>query len=333
MTYQHRQAAYRLVVAGREVELQDRLISLSLTERRGTEADELRLELSDTDGKLAIPPSGAEISLSLGWRTLPDGEPVLIDKGVFKVDERGHDGPPYKIIIRARSADLTRSFRTRRTQSWSDTTLGQVLEEIALRQGLQPRVDPALGAQAVDHLEQGRESDAAFLARLGRQHDALATVKAGRLLFAPASTSTTPGGDPIPLATITRADGDRHSWKETERGAYSGVIAEWQDRAAGQRRQVVVGSDDNAKRLGRTYASEAAARRAADAEWTRLNRGKAQFSLDLARGRPDLYPQRRLTVSGFKPEIDAEDWLIDEAVHDLSSRGFTTRLQFERGGP
>lgn len=332
MTYRHREAAYRLVVDGREIALGSRLISLSLTERRGTEADELRLELDDSDGRLAVPPSGAEISLALGWRFLPDGDPILIDKGTFKVDERSHAGAPDRLVIRARSADLTRAFRTRRTESWQDVDLGQVLRDLAGRHGLEPRIDPTLAARAIDHLEQGRESDAAFLARLGRQHDAVATIKAGRLLFAPASAAATPGGTPIPPATLTRASGDRHDWKEIERGAYSGVIAVWRDRAGARRRQVVVGDADNAKRLGRTYAGEAAARRAADAEWARLARGRAQFSLALALGRPDLYPQRRLSVSGFKPEIDAEDWLIDEAAHDLSARGFTTSLKMERGG-
>ena len=52
-------------------------------------------------------------------------------------------------------------------------------------------------------------------------------------------------------------------------------------------------------------------------------------------GRPDLYPERQLTVSGFKPEIDSEDWLIESARHLLdASGGLKTTLQLElKGAP
>jgi uncharacterized protein len=55
-----------------------------------------------------------------------------------------------------------------------------------------------------------------------------------------------------------------------------------------------------------------------------------QLSLALALARPDLYPEQRVNLSGFgKPEIDGGRWLIGEARHDLSDRGFTTQLQLE----
>lgn len=335
MAYVHREAIWKLTIAGEDVsaKVRPRLISLDLTEKRGTDADELDLCLSDTDGKLAIPPAGAVITLSLGWLDLTDGAAGgLVDKGTFKVDEREHSGTPDQIRIRARSADLTRAFRTRHTQTWSDTTLGQVLADVAGRNGLQPMVAPDRAAVLVAHLDQARESDAAFLARLGRLHDAVATVKAGRLLFMAVGANQTPGGSEIPPGGLTRASGDRHRWKAAERDAYTGVIATWHDRAGAQRHQVVIGTDANAKRLGRTYASEAAARRAADTAYKKLQRGKAEFALDLAIGRPDLYPGRKLSVSGFKAEIDATEWLIDEARHSLNgSGGLKTVLSLELG--
>lgn len=55
-----RQAVYELVVDGASIDakVKPRLHSLTLTERRGTEADQLELVLNDTDGKLAIPRLG-----------------------------------------------------------------------------------------------------------------------------------------------------------------------------------------------------------------------------------------------------------------------------------
>lgn len=332
--YVHRQAAFSLVVAGKDLSgtVRPRLISLTLNEKRGTNADELELVIDDADGKMEIPPAGAVIALQLGWRDLTDrGETRLIDKGQFKVDRRRHSGAPDRITISAKSADFTRAFRQRRTSTWSKTTLGSVLEDIAGRNGWQLHASAAMAGIEIDHLDQARESDAAFLGRLGRLHDAIATVKAGRLIFSAIGSGQTPSGAEIPPATITRSSGDNHDWSAAERDSYSGVIAVWHDRASAQREQIVVGSDSNAKKLGRTYASAKAARRAADAEWKKIQRGAADFSISLAAGRPDLYPDRTVTVSGFKPEIDSTSWLIAEARHTLDSNGSRTSLTMELG--
>jgi len=320
----HRRAAYELIVDGQSIgpTVNPRLVSLALTERRGSDADELEIVLDDRDGRLAIPPAGATITLKLGWLDLTEGATEqLIDKGSFKVDERAHAGTPDQLTIRAKSADLTRAFRTRRTQTWRDTTLGDVLGEVAARNGLQAHVAAEKASVAIAHLNQSRESDSALLARLGRMHDAVATVKATKLLFAAVGAGQTAGGGEIPGATLTRLDGDRHRWKAAERENYSGVTAEWQDRSTGTRRTVTAGEGGNAQRLGRTYASERTARRAAETQRARQERKGAEFSLELAAGRPDLYPERRVAVSGFKPEIDGTNWLISQVTHRLDAGG------------
>ena len=331
--YVHRRAVYDLVVDGKSINpaVDPRLISLRLTEKRGADADELEIVLDDRDGKLAIPPAGAVISLKLGWLDLASGaSPQLIDKGSFKVDGRRHGGTPDQLTLSAKSADLTRAFRTRRTQSWRDTTLGAVLGDVAARNALQAAVAADKAAIIVNHLTQGRESDSAFLARLGRIHDAVATVKAGRLLFAAVGSGQTAGGQEIPGMTLTRRSGDRHAWEAAERENYSGVTVQWRDRRSARTSSVTVGSAENARKLGKIYATEKAARQAADSARSKQDRKVARFSLDLARGEPSLYPERTVTVSGFKPELDGSAWLIVEAQHALDAAGgLKTSLQME----
>lgn len=336
MGYVHRRAVYDLVVDGVSINplVNPRLKSLSLTEKRGSEADDLQLVLDDADGQVAIPDPGAVITLRMGWIDLTRGAaPQMIDKGRFIVQDREHDGTPDQLTITARSADLTRGFRTRQTKTWRDTTLGAVLQDIASRNGLQARVWPDKAAIAVQTLSQARESDSAFLARLGRLHDAVATVKSETLVFAPIGSGQTAGGQPIPGVEIRRSSGDKHRWKAAEREKFSGVTVEWQDRAGGRRRTVTVGSPDNAKRLGRVYASEAAATRAARSARGRQDRKGASFAISLAKGRPDIYPERIASVSGFKPQIDAARWLIAEVQHQLDgSGGLRTSIQMELAG-
>lgn len=334
--YVHRKAVYDLAIDGQSLgaTVNPRLESLSLNEKRGSDADQLEIVLKDHDGNLAIPPAGALITLKLGWLDLREGAtPQLVNKGSFKVDERCWSGSPDVLTIRAKSADLTRAFRSRRSQTWSNTTLGVVLGEIAGRNALTPVVASRLASVVVDHLTQGRESDSALLARLGREYDALATVKAQTLLFAPVGAGETAGGQPIPPVTITRRAGDGCRWESAERENYSGVTVAWHDRSSARRREITVGSSENPKKLGKTYASERAARKAADAHQSKQARKVAKFSINLATGDPALYPERRVTVQGFKPQIDGTEWLIVETNHRLDGAGgLRTSLQMELGG-
>lgn len=64
--------------------------------------------------------------------------------------------------------------------------------------------------------------------------------------------------------------------------------------------------------MRKTFQNEDAARRAAAAKWQQLQRGAAEFSITLARGRAELYPEMHATVTGFKPDIDAQDWIISK---------------------
>ena len=85
----------------------------------------------------------------------------------------------------------------------------------------------------------------------------------------------------------------------------------------------------NSKRLRTTFANEADARAAAVAEWQRILRGLATFEMSLALGNPAVLPQSPVTVKGFKPEIDATEWLSVKVTHSLGGNGFTTRVEFE----
>lgn len=304
--------------------IKPRLCGFTLTEKRGGDADQLDLTIDDADGQVAIPRKGVIITVAMGWR----GE-ALVGKGSFKVDQVRHSGTPDVLTITARSADFSDQLKTRREGSWRATTLGAVLEEIAGRNGLTPAIGEGLASIEVEVLQQSRESDAALLTRLGKQHDAISTVKSGKLVFVRKGQGKTASGKPIPAFTITRKDGDQHSWETADRDAApQAVQATWHDRGAAERKRVKVGSGKT-RRLKKTYASEAEAKQAAQAELGRIKRGGAKFGLNLAEGRPDLYPERKGSVSGWKPEIDGSAWLIDEAVHSYGDNGMTTDLKLE----
>lgn len=111
--------------------ISERLISLSLSDNRGFEADHLDIELDDSDGLIELPTRGAVLSLFLGWQGS-----ALLGKGQFTVDEIEHRGSPDTLTIRACSADFHGTLNSRREASYQDTTLGTILNTIASRNKL-----------------------------------------------------------------------------------------------------------------------------------------------------------------------------------------------------
>jgi len=327
---------FRVALDGTDLtdRIRPRLIMLRLSERRGGDADQLEITLDDSDGRLAMPREGATLSVQLGWSAGSGVTVGLVDKGKFTVDEVEHSGPPDQITIRARAADFTSAIATRREKSWHDTTLGAIVREIADRNRLTPRCAAALAPIVIKAMAQTRESDIALLRRLGREHDAVATVKAGALILSPTGAATTATGATIPAITIRRSDGDRHIFRIRKREEAGSVSADWHDRKDAKKKTVTVGTGaGEVKRLARTYPTEEAARRAATAEQGRAAREPRSMDLGLALGRLEIYPDRPVTLTGFKTEIDAVKWLVADVTHELlPDRGFTTALTLESVG-
>lgn len=333
----HNQPRFQVTLDGRDLtdRIAPRLLSLSLTEKRGTEADQLELVIEDHDGAIAIPKPDVVIRLSLGWDSGPDVTPGLVGKGAFKVDEAEWSGAPDVVTVRARSANLSGEFRRRREGSWRDTTLGAIVGDIAQRSGVTAQVSPELASIPYPVLGQDQRSDMALIRFLGERHDAMATVKNGVLLFAPIGTGRTASGRAIPAATLTRRSGDKYSYRRAARDSHDGVEARWHDPDRAERRTVRVGGSSGQdgsppRRLRRTFPTETSARQAAESEERRVKRAAAEFEINLALGDPTLYPDRPVQLQGFKPEIDGQSWLIAEVVHSIDSKGgFGTRLKLE----
>jgi phage protein D len=304
-----------------------RLVSLGITEKRGEEADQLDLVIDDTDGTVALPPTGARIHVWLGWKQGSDVTPGLVDKGWFIVDEVSHGGPPDLVTVRARAADFTSDLKTRREKSWHGTTLGAIVKEVAERHKLTPHCAATLASIPVKSKAQSRESDVAFLRRIGREHGAVATIKRGVLIVSPIAAGVTPSGKTLPNVLIRRRDGDVHQFSRQKRDDVPGVKATWHDRKAGKRKAFVAGKADGAQTLLTVYADERAAQTAANAALARAGRGAMSLSLTLALGRPDIHPEANAHVVGYKRAVDAVTWLVAEVTHSLGDRGFSTELK------
>lgn len=64
---------YMLMLDNRDItgNISDRLMSMTLTDNRGFEADQLDIELNDADGQVGLPVRGAVLTVYIGWKVLP----------------------------------------------------------------------------------------------------------------------------------------------------------------------------------------------------------------------------------------------------------------------
>jgi len=221
---------------------------------------------------------------------------------------------------------------------WGKTVMEQIGDPLvhlvrnAIDHGLEPAIEEALGWANPGHINQTGESDGHLLTRLGRQFDAIATIKAGRLLFMPIGKSRTAGGTALPGITIARQDGDSHTYQNLEGNSdYSGVKANWYDVATAVT-QTVLAEDDNAekfKTLLEMFSTEEEARNAANAEWNRIKRGRFTMSLTLALGQPTLLPETPVALSGWSDDITAHAWICGPVEHTLNGSGLVTKVELE----
>jgi uncharacterized protein len=189
--------------------------------------------------------------------------------------------------LRARSAYFRQTLNTKREKSWHQTSVGEVVKEIAGRHKLKTAVSDDVAKMTLNHIDQTNESDASFLMRLAKQCGAVACIKDGNLLFIRQEQGKTASGNVLPAITLVRKDGDGHPFMLADCDAYTGVIASWlhtrepdkkaeakvkrrRRKPAAQKNETeakqgdyLIDTDENVLVLSRTYANRANAERAA----------------------------------------------------------------------
>jgi uncharacterized protein len=327
--------AFAITVDGqdRTAILQERLLSITLTDNSGGEADTLELTFDDSHdetllgGAIESPRKGVWLEFSLGYI-----ETGLVPMGRFIVDETEYSGPPDLVLVRARATDLRGSadsrWKAQKTRSHRATSVGALVAKIAAEHGQEPVVDETLKPKAIAHIDQTNESDLHFLTRLARREGAIFSLKGGKAIFAKAGTPRTASGREPSTVTLTRPS--LKSWRLTlaTRGSHGSIITKWRDRGSAKIVRVTAGSGDPKRTLRTVYESEAAATRAGEAELARLGRAaKGALELELV-GRATLAAGSRLTLEGVRAGIDG-DWVAKTVEHrlDWSSGGYSTRVE------
>lgn len=319
---------YRLSVDGIDIssKVNNRLVQMRIENKRGFETDTLDLTLSDHDGLLEIPSKGAIIQAWIGWQLTG-----LVYKGSFVVKEVEHAGAPDVLRIRATSGDMKKSLKKKKERSFDDIALGDLIRKIAIEHDLNDQVSEELANHKIIHIDQN-ESDANLLTRLADEHDAIATIKNGMLLFMPKGKSQTISGQELPTFVLTRSKGDEHRYSFSDGGEeVTAIRAFYYDDKMAKKLEVIVGdqSHQNIKELRHIHRDKQTATLAARAKLNHFKRTAETLSYRLARGVPDLIPEQTFLFIGVKEQIDEIFWLGTTITDTLNDRGYTTDLQLE----
>lgn len=323
---------FKLLANGADITstIQDRLQSLSFTDEAGLESDTLDVQLEDADPlkPIAMPPTGAELELFLGY----DGN--LQRMGLFVVDEIELGGWPGFMRITARAAPFDKSkggkqnLQTQKTRSWpKDTKLSAMVQKIAKEHGMEGAVSQSLASATLPHTDQVDESDLHLLARVARRYDAVVKPSGGKLVVAKRGESKSVSGKELPAVTL--APGEVTQWHVTlsKRENSGSVVAAWHETKKAKRKLVTVGKGEPVTRLRMQYTSEAAATAAARAELDKRNRQQRKLNVTLP-GRTDLVAEGPLTLAGFREGADGK-WIITSVEHSLDNNGYVCTLQGE----
>ena len=310
-----RQVLISVVVDGADISalVNERLVSLEVTDEAGIVSDGFELVLDDRDFAVAIPLTGATLSIALGYV----GE-AMVPMGVYSVDEIESGGRANKMTLRGKSADMSASMKSQRKQSWHKTTLGKVLSEIAARNKLKEAFADEYKKIAIDHLNQSYESDIALLTRLAEQYGAVGKPSGGYLVFVKRGASVNAKGEPLPVVSVDLSADGFSSWScsEQERSYYGSVRAYWNDKRNPKKdNSVTVGKAEPLKLIKTPFKDQASAKAAAQAELERGALGRYSLNVSML-GNPLIVAESTINVTGIKPECCGE-WVVTSVRHSV----------------
>jgi hypothetical protein len=228
------------------------------------------------------------------------------------------------MVIKATAAQTAPELvKGQRSQSWHNTTLGKVAEEVAKRNGLQVVIKGDLASIEIRHEDQTNESDQAFLTRLAEKNKATIKPADGKLVVVPR-------GEGQAGATITLTPTDVTTCRANlkNRGAYGKVKARYLDRTTQTEKTVSAGAEAGGLPVfedRQLYPSQAEAQKAADSRLQSLRAGEVRVSITMP-GRPDLNAEGLIALQGFRPEVDGK-WNVKSVTHDLGSGGYVSSIE------
>lgn len=190
------------------------LISVDYTGNTHGEADEVIIEVDDTDLKWQnewYPDKNTTVELTIGY------EGLTLNCGRFKIDQIELSGPADQVTIKGIAVPPDKSVRSKKSYAHESKTLREIVNTVA--QSLGFTVNGQIADIRFDRVTQNAETDISFLRRLADNFGYYFSVRDNEITFIPESEID--GKDPV--FEIDRADCEGYSFTNKSAGTHSGA--------------------------------------------------------------------------------------------------------------
>lgn len=309
----------------------ERLISVTVTDKEGVTSDTVSCELNDGNPFADIPRKGDIITVSLGYL-----ETGVLPFGSFVADDPEVHCLPYKLVVNGKGTDMRAKPKQHGARHWDDAKVEDILKDIAKNHGWQTRIDPRVAGYKYAWFGQEDESDIHVVERLARRHGALFQVKNGVLIFAKKGSGQTAGGAGLTAVIASPFNIVEGTCRTTfaHRNSFSKVKAHAQDRKTAGRKEVEAKSDPNGSAdytLPEPYADEDEAKNAAEAKAKDLKAATIKTSVELF-GDPTVRAGAPFHYEDVRPQLDDIEFIIESATHTINKQSYKTAVEAKLGG-
>lgn len=297
------------------------LKSWSLEDGSGIESDSLTLTINSCDAD-GLPPRGERYSVSIGG----------VERDHFQISKRSFSLSPRDITLVLTVAPFSikdsSGYRERKSMSWDDASLAQIVNDCVSQHGFKAVVHPDLQAIKVVHVDRTDESAQAFLRRLAKNYDAVAKAVNDCFVFAPKGKAKSATGKSIEKITLSlppdnqvtasnfvNVTGELDGSKE-----YNGVKVHFMSTKDGKREEFCTGIAPF-KKLGKDQNSKEEAEQTCLAELRKIKRTGKKITIQ-APANPNAFAEGLIELDGSFPSVMQGVYSIDTV--SISGQGLQT---------
>jgi uncharacterized protein len=312
--------------------------TITYIDKAGYENDELTIILND-EPVTRIPQVGSKISFYLGYANNAAYEEktnMMVHQGDFYLNEIEESGPaPAKLTLTFNPTNLLSQYKEAKTRTWENKTIGDIASQIALENGVTPKIDLTLKDILINHIDQIKQTDVHFLSNMLRNYKGILKLTSRYLLVATRQSLTSITGLSLDTVLIDLSSVKDYRAVTQMASEYSGVKVTVRNTDTAESEEILIGEEtnnektkDNAVTVIRTpFATREEATKAGQTKLNSLKRKKQTMEITLL-GDPTIKAERSLKVVNTRRTFPI-NWLTSVVTHTLSKSGFTTKIDCE----
>ena len=311
------------------------LISATLTDNDGGEADELVLVFAVQPPFPSAPAISTPFFPSFGWSE--DGADMEVrDGGMFEVQNVAYGGDAesgYTMTVTSRSADFADKMKEMDSEHFEETTAGDVFQKIASKAGYSATVDPEIASAKIPYRLRWSQSPAGFANDLASDFGGTMKMANGQMLVAKRNSGKTASGTMMPPIVVSFSEVIEFDVSIEVRPEYSETSASWFDPLEGISKLVSGSSVGSGGRLAplHPYNSEDEAKAGGESEGGEQARSAVSGSITIP-GRPGAMAGAPVILIGFGGDLDGAMIVAPTITHERTfddSGGYLTTLDLE----